>query len=247
MKNSPIYNKKYRSIIPVYLRKSSILNLFLITIIAVFNTSCSIWDLKLYNSGQTIDKQTRFSLNNRPDFFKKGRLQIEREIKQLETQKPQSVLTIESGQIEWQKFLFREGDFTIWMPTGGMTAEREIIETENGNINFKVFASHPESARFVVAYSDVLNSKQLADKQDILARVQNQIVDVKNFKLSRNYPYNSERFLGREFILKNDVETITFRVYLAEKRLYMTGASEIERKNEIPGAVEKFLDSFKLN
>ncbi|NES63905.1 MAG: hypothetical protein F6K24_00700 [Okeania sp. SIO2D1] len=244
MKNSQI-DQKYQNIVPVPLRKSSILNLFLITIIAVFNTSCSNWNLKLYNYRQTIGAQTRFSLNNRPDFFEKGRLQIEQEMKQLETQKPQSVLTIESGQIEWQKFIFREGDFTIWMPTGGMTAEREIIETEDGNINFKVFASHPESARFVVAYSDVLNSKQLADKQDILVRVQDKIVDVKNFKLSRDYSYNSERFLGREFVLINDVETITFRVYLAERRLYMIGASEIE--NEIPGAVEKFLDSFKLN
>lgn len=247
MKNSSIDNKKYRSIVSVYLRKSSILNLFLITIIAVFNTSCSNWDLKLYNSRQTIDKQTRFFLNNRPDFFEKGRLQIEQEMKQLETQKPQSVLTIESGQIEWQKFLFKEGDFTIWMPTGGMTAETEVIEIKNGKINFKVFASHPESARFVVAYSDVLNSKQLADGKDVLVRVKNKIIEVKNFKLSRDYPYNSERFLGREFVLDNDVETITFRVYLAGKRLYMIGASEIEKENEIPGAVEKFLDSFKLN
>ncbi|NEP08613.1 MAG: hypothetical protein F6K34_29965, partial [Okeania sp. SIO4D6] len=137
--------------------------------------------------------------------------------------------------------------FTIWMPTGGMTAEKEIIETENGNINFKVFASHPESARFVVAYSDVLNSKQLADKQDILVRVQHKIIDVTDFKLSRNDSYNSERFSVREFVLANNVETITFRVYLAERRLYMIGASEIETENEIPGAVEKFLDSFKLN
>ncbi|NEP71425.1 MAG: hypothetical protein F6K25_02805 [Okeania sp. SIO2G4] len=240
-------DKKYQTIIAVPLRQSSILNLFLIAIIAVFNTSCSNWDLKLYNSRQTIDKQARFSLNNRPDFFEKGRLQIEQEMKQLETQKPQSVLTIESGQIEWQKFIFKEGDFTIWMPTGGMTAEKEIIETENGNINFKVFASHPESARFVVAYSDVLNSKQLADKQDILVRVQHKIIDVTDFKLSRNDSYNSERFSVREFVLANNVETITFRVYLAERRLYMIGASEIETENEIPGAVEKFLDSFKLN
>lgn len=244
MKNSQI-DKKSKIIIPVPLRKSSILNLFLITIIAIFNTSCSNWNFKLYNSRQTIAKQTHFSLNNRPDFFQKGRLQMEQEMKQIETQKPLSVLTIESGEIEWQKFLFKEGDFTIWMPTGGMTAETEIIETDNGKINFKVFASHPESARFVVAYSDVLNSKQLADKQDILTKVQNNIIDVTDFELSNDYSYNLGDFLGREFVLANDVETIIFRVYLAEKRLYIIGASEI--KNEIPGAVETFLDSFKLN
>ncbi|NEP77439.1 MAG: hypothetical protein F6K17_06315 [Okeania sp. SIO3C4] len=186
-------------------------------------------------------------MNNRPDFFEKGRLQMEQEMKRLEIHKPQSVLTIESGQIEWQKFIFKEGNFTIWMPTGGMTAEIEIIETENGKINFKVFASHPESARFVVAYSEVLNSNQLAQKQDILLKVKNKIIDVKNFELSRDHSYNSEKFSVREFVLTNDVETITFRVYLAGKRLYMIGASEIETENEIPGAVEKFLDSFKLN
>ncbi|WP_237396211.1 hypothetical protein [Okeania sp. KiyG1] len=135
--------------------------------------------MKLYNSRQTIDQQTRFSLNNRPDFFEKGRLQIEEEMRKLEIQKPQSVLTIESGQIEWQKFLFKEGDFTIWMPTGGMTAETEVIEIKNGKINFKVFASHPKSARFVVAYSDVLNSKQLADQQEILVRVKRKLLMLK--------------------------------------------------------------------
>ncbi|MDY7007031.1 MAG: hypothetical protein SWX82_24670 [Cyanobacteriota bacterium] len=246
MKNSQI-DKKSKTIIPVFLRQSSILYLLLIAIIAVFNISFRNWDFKLYNSRQTIDKQTRFSLNNRPDFFEKGRLQIEQEMKKLEIQKPQSVLTIEFGQIEWQKFIFKEGNFTIWMPTGGMTAETEIIETDNGNINFKVFASHPKSARFVVAYSGFLNSNQLAQKQDILVKVKNKIIDVKDFELSRDNSYKSSGFSVREFVLTNDVETITFRFYLAGKRLYMIGASEIETESEIPGAVEKFLDSFQLN
>ena len=228
--------------------KFLILNLLLTTRTAIFNISFSSWNSNLSNSSQSmLTIQAQGFIDNRPDFFDKGRLQIEQEIKQLEQQNPQPILTIESGEIQWQNIIFKEGGFSIWMPAGTMTEETEIIETEKGKIKFKVFASHPASARFVVAYSDILNSQQLANKQNILPNFQKKIVDVTGFELSSDRSYNLGDIPGREFILKNDTETITFRIYLVGQRLHLIGASETAKNNQIAGAVVTFLESFKLN
>lgn len=221
------------------------LNLLLITIIYIFNTGCNSLKVNPQNYRQTVEVQAQVVRNNRPDFFEKGRLQMEQEIQQLEVENPQPVLTIESGQIQWQNIIFKEGSFTIWMPAGTMTEETKVIETENGNIQFKVFASHPKSARFVVAYSPDLDEKKLVNPQATLTAVHNQIIDVTDFKIISDRPYNLGDYLGREFILENASETITFRIYLVDKRLYIIGASQTENNNQIPGAVETFLDSFK--
>ncbi len=224
------------------------LNLLVTTTTAIFNTSFSSLNSNLSSSSKSMTTiQAQGILDNRPDFFDKGRLQMEQEIKQLEQQNPQPILTIESGQIQWQNIIFKEGGFSIWMPAGTMTEETEIIETEKGKIKFKVFASHPASARFVVAYSEILNSQQLANKQNILPNFQKKIVDVTGFELSSDRSYNLGDIPGREFILKNDTETITFRIYLVGQRLHIIGASEIEKDNQIAGAVVTFLDSFKPN
>ncbi len=228
--------------------KFLIFNLLLTTTTAIFNTSFSSWNSNLSNSSQSmLTIQAQGFIDNRPDFFDKGRLQMEQEIKQLEQQNPQSILTIESGEIQWQNIIFKEGGFSIWMPAGTMTEETEIIETEKGKIQFKVFATHPASARFVVAYSDILNSQQLANKQNILPNFQKKIVDVTGFELSSDRSYNLGDIPGREFVLKNDAETITFRIYLVGQRLHLIGASETAKNNQIAGAVVTFLESFKLN
>ena len=228
------------------LLKFKFINLLLTTITAIFNTSFSSWNSDSYNPSQSMATAQIF-IDKRHDFFDKGRLQIEQEIKELEEESSQPILTIESGKIQWQNISCKEGGFSIRMPGVNITEEIEIFENEKGKIRFQVFVTHPASARFMVAYSEILNSKQLVNKQNILSNLQNKIVDVTGFKLSSDRSYNLGDILGREFILKNDTETIIFRIYLAGKRLYLLGASPIEKDNEIAGAVFIFLDSFKLN
>ena len=228
--------------------KNYTVNLSLITIIFLLNTACTHGNFNnSRNSQEIVSIQTQSFLNNRPDFFEQGRMQMENEIKHLEVKNSQSVLTIEAGPVQWQSMIFEEAGFTIWMPVGTMTEETEVIVTETGNINFHVCATHPESARFVVAYSDLLDSQQLANREKILTDVQNQIVNVTDFQINQQNSYNFGDYPGREFSMKNEIETIKFRVYLIDKRLYIIGASKTEKENKIPGAVETFLDSFKLN
>ena len=228
------------------LLKFVVLNLLLTTTTAIFNTSFSSWNSSSYNSSQSTAIAQGF-LDNRPDFFDKGRLQMEQEIKQLEEQSSQPILTIESGKIQWQNISFKEGGFSIKMPGGNITEETKIVETEREKIKFYVFVTHPASARFVVAYSEILNSQQLANKQNILPNLHKKIVDVTGFELSSDRSYNLEDILGRELILKNDTGIIIFRIYLVGQRLHILSASQTEKDNEIAGAVVTFLDSFKLN
>lgn len=226
--------------------KSFTIELLLITIISLLNTSCNSWKVNPENSRQTVGLQAQSLRDNRPEFFEKGRLQMEQEIKQLEAQNPKPVLTIEAGPVQWQNIIFQEGGFSIWMPAGTMTEETEVIETDSGNIKFKVFATHPESARFIVAYSDLLEQKQLVNQQRILDNLRDKIVNLKEFKITQDRRYNLSDYPGKEFSLENATETITFRIYLIDKRLYIIGASETEKNNQMPGAVENFLDSFQL-
>ncbi|MCL2923213.1 MAG: hypothetical protein MGF17_00900 [Trichodesmium sp. MAG_R04] len=237
---------KLLSWFPMPLLKFKAINLLLTTITAIFNTSFSSWKSNSYNFSQSKATAQIF-IDKHPDFFDKGRLQIEQEIKQLGEQNSQPILTIESGKIQWQNISFKEGGFSIRMPGENITEEIIFFEAEKVKIRFKVFVTHPGSARFMVAYSDILNSQQLANKQHILPNLQNKIVNVTGFELSSDRSYNLGDILGREFILKNDTETIIFRIYLVGKRLHLLSASQTEKDNEIAGAVFIFLDSFKLN
>ncbi|MGB3512344.1 MAG: hypothetical protein WBA93_24525 [Microcoleaceae cyanobacterium] len=223
---------------PSHNMKKITINLLLITIICGINTGCNTWKINSRNYRQSVDTQSQALRKKRPIFFEQGRFK--------EAQNLQPILTIEAGTIQWQSIIFEEGDFRIWMPAGTITEAKEVIEIDTGNIKFKVFATHPESARFVLAYSDLLDGKNLGNQEKIITKLRDKIVNVTDFKINQDRPYNLGNYPGQEFSLKNDRETIKFRIYLIDKRLYIIGASEIEKNNQIPGAVETFLDSFQL-
>jgi len=57
--------------------------------------------------------------------------------------------------------------------------------------------------------------EKLANQKNILPYFQKQIVDVIGFELSSDRSHNLGDIPGREFVLKNETQTITFRIYLA--------------------------------
>jgi len=48
------------------------------------------------------------NLRDRPDFFEEGKQQFEEEIKRMEKERPDPVLTIENANLKWQNFIFAE-------------------------------------------------------------------------------------------------------------------------------------------
>ena len=185
------------------------------------------------------------NLRDRPDFFEDGREQFEEEIQRLQKERPESVLTIESGDLKWQNFIFREGGFTIWMPQGTITEETKVIETAFGKLEFKVFATHPPEAIFTIAYSENLPPNELQNPQEILAKVSDRLIKVEGFELISDRSLNLKNYPGRELILQSREEKISFRIYLANRCLYVLGASQ-PIAAELSRSVLAFFDSFEL-
>lgn len=184
--------------------------------------------------------------DDRPDFFERGNQQFEREVRRMEQQNPDPVLTIQGDRLSWHRFIFRDGGFTIWMPLGTVSEETEVLETSNGTLKFKVLATNPPSSRFITAYSEELNTGQLQDRELLLSAVRDRLLSkASGFDLQGDQPLILDGRIGKEFTLQSEDETITFRVYLIEKRLYILGASQ-QSIGEISPQVITFFDSFQL-
>lgn len=184
-------------------------------------------------------------LRDRPDFFEDGRQQFEGEIQRLEKPTPQSVLTVNSENFQWQNWIFREGGFSIWVPRGTITEETEVLEAPRRDIDFQIFASHLPTSWFAIAYSENLAPTQLENPEEILAKVRDRIIEKMGLELASDRPLNLRNYPGRELILQNSEERIAFRIYLAKKRLYVLGGSQ-PLSGELSQAIAAFFDSFQL-
>ncbi len=190
---------------------------------------------------------------DRPTFFRDGQQLMDQEIQRLQQQSesnniehPSQLLTIDMGQLHWQKFIFQEGNFSVWIPQGLQSSEEVSIELENSNLSFQVLASHPQNYRFVAAYSDRLTSNQIDNKEQLLDQVKQGIVKKTNFTLISDKNITFETDIGKELTMKNEEELISFRVYLINDRIYVLAASNPTETDAISETIISFFDSFRL-
>lgn len=183
-------------------------------------------------------------LFDRPDFFERGDEQFEQEVERFEQPTPEPSLSIEGKEQTWQHLVSREGGFSLWIPCGVMTDETKVLETDAGDLKFEVLATNPQSSRFVIAYSQELTSAQLDNREEILVRLRDRIVENTNFKLINESSIFFDDYPGKQLHLQNSGETIIFKVYLIDRRIYLLGASQSEG-DESKQAIA-FFDSFKL-
>ena len=195
---------------------------------------------------------------DRPTFFRDGQRMMDQEIRRLEQQQRQQppkeelehpsqsqLLTINEGQLRWQKFIFRDEGFSVWMPEGIRSEETVILDTIAGKLPFEVFTSHPPSWRFVAAYSENLDPAQLKDSQAILASVRDGIVAETKFDLMSDRSISLGQYPGKQLSMQDTDEIITFRVYLIGQRVYVLAAGQKDAK-EVSEDVVNFFDSFRL-
>lgn len=182
---------------------------------------------------------------DRSDFFERGTEQMEREIERLESPVREPILTINERPLIWKQFLFAEAGFSIKMPLGNITSSTEVLETATGNIELQVLATNPRSSRFIVAYSDRLNGAQLENPETILAQVRKLMSPNTEFELQGDRPLDNYPVASREISLKNSSETITFRIYILNQRLYILGSTQplSEQHSE---KLFTFFNSFQL-
>jgi hypothetical protein len=124
---------------------------------------------------------------DRPFFFQEGQYQLDQQIQKLQRQQrepkpqqkpevPSSLLTIDDGTLRWQKYLFKDGGFSVWMPTAIQSQETKVLETSIGKVSFDVFATQPKSFRFIAAYSEPIQSQKIKDSKQFLESMRDSIV-----------------------------------------------------------------------
>jgi hypothetical protein len=189
---------------------------------------------------------------DRPSFFQDGEEFIEREIQKLEQQQssqegnnPPMPLTIDNRELRWQKFIFREGEFSVWMPEGMQSEETVVLDTTAGEMAFKAFATHPKTYRFLAAYSDKINASAIQNPETFLASVRDSIVAKTNFQLTSDRAISWKQYSGKQLSLQGEEETITYRVYLIGQRVYLLAVGQKNTEKVSQEAIN-FFDSFRL-
>ncbi len=192
---------------------------------------------------------------DRPEFFRDGQMQMEREIQRLQQQSeqqpstgvehPSQLLTIDQRQLRWQKYLFQDGGFSLWMPEGIKSQETIVLNLGRNQLSFEVFATQPQTYRFVAAYSDSLNPSQLDNPTQLLSLVRDGLVAETNFTLVSDRPTTWEQYSGLELTMTDKDELIGFRVYLIDNRVYILAAGQ-KNIDTLSQEIMSFFDSFRL-
>ncbi|MDJ0659546.1 MAG: hypothetical protein QNJ42_08645 [Crocosphaera sp.] len=190
---------------------------------------------------------------DRPTFFRDGQQLMEQEIQRLQQQStpnniehPSQLLTIDTGQLRWQKIVFQDGNFSVWMPQGLQSSETVIISLGESNLSFEVVATHPQNYRFVAAYSNNLSSEQMDDSEQLLNQVTEGIIKETNFTLLTDKNITWEQYTGKQLTMKNEDELISFRVYIINSKVYVLAVGQNDNNQNISEKIVSFFDSFRL-
>ncbi len=197
---------------------------------------------------------------DRPTFFQEGQQQLNQEIQRLQSQtddsapplaieQPNSLLTIDKGQLRWQKYFFRAGGFSVWLPQGLQSQETVDLTTDQGKLSFQVFATQPPNWRFIAAYSSLISSTKITPDQLLLA-VQQGIINKTQFTLEKAENLPNLPYPARQFILKNQDEAITFRLFWIGRHLYVLAVGQQSPDNSAQNNssqnITSFFNSFRL-
>ncbi len=196
----------------------------------------------------------------RPSFFNDGQLLMDREIQRLQQQQnsggqpstPQLTVSPPPGaviiddRLKWQKYIFRDGGFSIWMPQALLQSQETIdLDVGGERVSFSLFASQPLSYRFVAAYSQPLSAAATGDLGGLLSSVQDAIVARSNFTLVDTVPGTWQQYPARQFTVRGQDEIITFKAYLIDKRLYVLALGQ-KKATDISQDAAVFFDYFQL-
>lgn len=185
---------------------------------------------------------------DRPDFFERGRREFEQEIQRFEQGNTVETpsLTVDEAALPWSRVVVQSAGFTAMIPAGALTNEIETVEAPKGDINFDIIASHPPSARYVIAYSEEVAPERLANSQEVLEKSRDYIIENKiDLVKVADKDITFGNYPGKEFKLENKDETIVFRLLLIEQRLYILAVSQ-QSEAISTESVDTFFNSFEL-
>ncbi|MGK7957762.1 MAG: hypothetical protein AB4063_21300 [Crocosphaera sp.] len=190
---------------------------------------------------------------DRPTFFRDGQRLMDQEIQRLQQQSnsnsiehPSQLLTIDTEQLRWQKLVFQDGNFSIWIPQGLQSSETVTISLGDSNLSFEVLASHPQNYRFVAAYSDSFTASQNANPEQLLDQVKEGIIKETNFTLLTDENITWQNYQGKKLTMKDEDELISFRIYLINNKVYVLAAGQNYNNQNTSENIISFFNSFRL-
>ncbi len=154
-------------------------------------------------------------------FFETGRLTSEDRL--LFQTPPDGIIPVREQSNSWQFILFKQGGVSFWMPPGILTQDKVLLETMLGDISFRTLTSHTEDNYYIAAYAEGLTDKQIENADVLLQAIRDKVTPDNEFKLIRQREITLDKYPGQELSLENEEERITFRVFLANNRLYALG------------------------
>lgn len=180
-----------------------------------------------------------------PDFFEQGDRQFEREVDRLNQPQTDPNLTIQSTGEQWRPIVSDAGKFSIWLPPGVMSEETKTLQIANQPVTFNVLASQAEGSRFVAAYADLPANQSWSD-QVIFTAIQNGVAAQTKFKVVSEQAITLDQWTGQEWQMSQANETITYRVYRVQQRVYLLAAKQPGATANPPAQADTFFRSFKL-
>ncbi|MEB3279977.1 MAG: hypothetical protein VKK42_13770 [Lyngbya sp.] len=200
--------------------------------------------LSLWSLNSVADAQLQ---PNRPTFFEDGYRQLNQEIQQLERQSSNSnpLLTVETGELKWQRMISQEGGFSLWIPAGIHTDEVRSVPILEDTIAFEVVSTNQPDSRFVVAYSQVLKSADLSNANQVFEQILDYIIADTNFKLMSNSSPNQQQYPGHSVILTSQNEKIYLQLYLINNRVYVLGVNQ-KNASDLSEFSRRFFESFQI-
>jgi hypothetical protein len=154
-------------------------------------------------------------------FFQEGRTRAENTL--ILTPQPDPSLPITPNSEFWQFLVFRSAGASLWMPPGTLSEESIVLNTPLGKINFRAIAANTKDSRYLAAYAPSLTPEQLANPDKLFKAIADRVSLGGQFKVIRNTPITFQSRSGREVTLQDSDETIVFRVFLSNQKIYALG------------------------
>jgi hypothetical protein len=177
-------------------------------------------------------------------FFQQGGTRTEDTLTLTPKSKPDPALPVNPNSQFWQYLVFRSAGASLWMPPGTLSEESIVLKTASGAVNFRAIAANTKEGRYVAAYAPTLTPEQLANPDKLFKAVLEQ-VSAGKFQVKQNKSLTWQQRSGREVLLQNSAETIVFRIFLSDRKIYALGVRYPGVK-EPSRQVNGYLSSFQF-
>jgi hypothetical protein len=154
-------------------------------------------------------------------FFREGRTRSENTLI-LKPSKPDPAIPVNPNSQFWQYLVFQSAGASLWMPPGTLSEENIVLNTASGAVNFRAIAANTKDSRYVAAYTPNLTAEQLASPDKLFSAVL-QRISAGKFAVKQDRPVTWQERPGREVLLQNNSETIVFRIFLSNQKVYALG------------------------